>query len=230
MATRAEAVYQRLRADILAGKLRPGERLPFASLTDVYEASTGVLREALPRLVEQGLVFSEAQIGFRVADISVEDLRHLTEARILIETMALRQSIEHGDVSWESRLLAVHHTLTRTPLAHDGDSAVSEEWRAAHADYHSVLAEACLNPRLQSIANGLRDAAELYRSWSRGLRKGADDVRDVAAEHRRILEATLARDATEAVQALTDHIQHTSQALLDLSAPQASAEGGPDQR
>src|SRR4051794_14175462 len=95
--TRAEKVYTELRSDILNGRIGPGERLPFAQLCERYQASTGVLREVLPRLVEQGLATSERQFGFRVIPVSEADLRHLTELRVTIESQALRQSVEHGE-------------------------------------------------------------------------------------------------------------------------------------
>ena len=213
-----------MRSDILSGRLQPGERLPFAALTERYGASTGVLREALPRLVEQGLVVSEPQVGFHVVPISVEDLTHLTEARVAIETMVLRQSIEQGDVSWESKVLAAHHVLSRTPLEGVDGTPVSEEWRTAHTAYHSALLDACPNPRLRGIAESLRDAGELYRCWSRGLRKGDDD-RDVAAEHQRIMDAALARDVKQAVAELSEHINLTARALMDLGRLQEATTG-----
>src|SRR2546423_406566 len=103
---RADLIYRNLRADILSGRLCPGHRLPFAELCRRYDVSIGVLREVLPRLSEQGLVSAEPQIGFRVMSVSEEDLVHLTEARVHIETLVLRQSIEGGDLSWESAVLA----------------------------------------------------------------------------------------------------------------------------
>lgn len=62
--TRSGMAYERLRGDILAGRLAPETRLPFADLVRQYECSIGVLREALQRLQEQGLVVSEVQQGF----------------------------------------------------------------------------------------------------------------------------------------------------------------------
>lgn len=59
--TRGESVLATVRADIVHGVLPPGSKLAFAMLTERYAASTGVLREVLPRLVEQGLVTSRAQ-------------------------------------------------------------------------------------------------------------------------------------------------------------------------
>ena len=88
--TRNGEALIRLRADILAGRVIPGQKLAFADLCSRYGVSVGVIREALSRLVEQGLVSSTPQQGFSVAAISRTDLHHLTEARCEIESLALR--------------------------------------------------------------------------------------------------------------------------------------------
>ncbi len=85
--TRAERVYAELRSDILTGRQPPGARLPFPELTAHYEASMGVLREALARLAAEGLVKAEPQHGFHVMPLSVADVKHLTDARRAIETL-----------------------------------------------------------------------------------------------------------------------------------------------
>ncbi|WP_433087269.1 GntR family transcriptional regulator [Dactylosporangium sp. CA-052675] len=215
--TRAERIYTNLRGDILTGRLLPGQRLPFAELGARYGTSVGVLREALSRLVEQGLVLSEPQLGFRVTQVSEEDLRDLTSTRIDIETLCLRHAITHGDLAWESRLVAAYHTLDRTPeLASTQPPTVNEDWAAAHAAFHAAILEGCPSRRLRDIANSLRDAAEIYRRWSRHL--GSEDTRDIAGEHRALRDAVLARDVEQAEAALTRHISYTTHALL-ASAP-----------
>ena len=211
--TRVERVYAGLRADILAGRQRPGARLPFAELSTRYEASMGVVREALTRLTAEGLVDSEPQYGFRVVPLSVADLEHLTDARAAIETLVLRQAVEHGDVTWESQVLAAHHRLERTPqMAADDPARLNDDWTTAHAGYHHALLVGCPNPRLLAIAESLRDSAELYRRWSVPL---AHSHRDIAGEHRAILDAVLAHDADAATAALAAHVRTTANILLD---------------
>ncbi|GAB5007122.1 GntR family transcriptional regulator [Mycobacterium avium subsp. hominissuis] len=222
--TRVDEVYGRLRSEILAGRLAPGARLPFAELSQRYNTSTGVLREALPRLVEQGLVVSKPQIGFRVVEVSPEDLRHLTEARVVIESLALRQSVEQGDLAWESEVLAAHHTMRGLPMLTSG-LAVNEAWLEAHAYFHSTLLRACPNSRLTKIADMLRDSAEIYRCWS--AQYGQEQGRDVAGEHQRILDAALARKADEATTALSDHIELTTEILLQNYADTIGVAGSP---
>jgi DNA-binding GntR family transcriptional regulator len=62
------------------------------------------------------------------------------------------------------------------------------------------------------IASQLRDATEVYRCWAGPL--GDEPDRDVAGEHRRVMEATVERDADLAVAELTAHYEHTRDILL----------------
>ncbi|WP_009478413.1 GntR family transcriptional regulator [Rhodococcus sp. JVH1] len=210
--TRSERVYNALRKDILAGRRRPGSKLPYLELNASYNASMGVVREALSKLAAEGLVETEPQLGFRVKSLSTQDLEHLTEARCSIETLVLRSSVKEGGVLWESQVVAAHHRLEHTPqMAIDDPDRVSEEWADAHAEFHFTLLSACPNPRLLAIAKSLWDAAELYRRWSVPL---GHEHRDIPGEHRAVLDAVLAHDLDAAVAELTKHIQHTRDALL----------------
>jgi len=219
--SKAERVFGALRADILAGRLPPGRRLRYTELCEQYETSMGVLREGMLRLAEQGLVRGEPQQGFQVVDLSVEDLRDLTDARLELESLTLRYALTNGDVEWESRLIATHHRLSRTPQLDVEDSErLSDHWVAAHAEFHHSLLDGCANQRLKDIAGSLRDAAELYRRWSVPL--GDDTERNVASEHAAILKAALARDSDQAILLLRSHIQHTTNVLLDAFATELS--------
>lgn len=210
-------MFGSLRADILAGRLTPGSRLPFAELCARYDASMGVLREALSRLAEQGLVRVEPQQGYRVTPLSVEDLADLTAARVRIEGLVLREAIAEGDLGWESQVIALLHTLARTPQTDPDDPArLGEAWTRAHAAFHAGVLAGCGNRRLRAVADGLRDSAELYRQWSLPLGHAGD--RDIAGEHRALLDAVLERDADNAVTVLTRHIEHTTEVLLDQAA------------
>lgn len=210
--TRSEQVFAQLRTDILSGRLPPGTKLRFADLTERYDCSTSVVREGLSRLAEQGLVQSEPQHGFHVTPLSMSDLEDLTTARCALEGLVLRISIENGDIAWESEVVAAHHALDRTPMETAGNPVLmNEEWTAAHSRFHRALLAACPNQRLRSMALSLRDAAELYRRWSRPI--GHDDHRDVRGEHRALVEAALRGDADEAVRLLEEHLRRTTRAL-----------------
>ncbi len=215
--TKAEAVYNQLRADILAGRHAPGQRLRYSELCAQYHTSMGGLREAMLRLAEQGLVKGEPQHGFQAVELSVDDLRDLTGARLELEALTVRRALADGDVEWESRLIAAHHRLSRAPQMDPDDPArLSDQWVAAHAEFHRTLLDGCANERLKAIAGSLRDAAELYRRWSVPLDHGT--ARNVAAEHAEILAVALARDADGAIRYLSEHIQRTTDLVLAAMA------------
>ena len=212
-ATRTQGVYGRLRADILGGRLVPGQRLKFPELSQRYETSVGAAREALTRLAAAGLVRTQAHHGYTVTPLSHEDLADLTQARVEIESLVLRLSVLHGDMRWEAQTVAAHHVLERTPfLAHDGADHPSDEWSAAHAAFHQTLLAGCRNRRLLATAQALREEAELYLQWSVSF--GQEPDRDLPGEHRALLEAATARDADLAAERLRDHIAHTAQLLI----------------
>lgn len=210
-ATRTNDVYQALRGDIMSGELPPGTKLPFAALVDRYSSSVGVIREALQRLTEQNLVESRPQKGFHVIQITPDDLRDLTDARSEIEVLALRRAIRDGDTEWEALLVAAHHRLSIAPQYDDGAERFSEPWARAHAAFHHALLVGCANRRILSAATTLRDSAELYWRWSA---PHYDRDRDIALEHRKILEASLSRDEDRAALLLCEHIQRTTDRLI----------------
>ena len=216
--TRASELLARLREDLLAGDLEPGAPLRLSALRERYCAGLTPLREALFQLVAEGLVTMEDQRGFRVAPVSAADLADLTEQRVFLESRALRLAVEHGDLAWESRVLAAHHRLANTPMLRPGSAELTAGWTEAHRAFHRVLLESCGSTWLLRFRDVLSDQAERYRRWSVRREPG----RDVAGEHRGITEAVLARDASTAVELLAAHYRRTA-ALCDVPAPGARA-------
>ncbi|MDT8913093.1 GntR family transcriptional regulator [Amycolatopsis sp. PS_44_ISF1] len=222
--TRTDGIHQALRADILAGRLVPGARLKFPDLAARYQVSVGATREALTRLVAEGLVVTRPHLGFQVRPLSHQDLAELTQARVEIESLVLRRSVQEGDVHWEAGAVAAHHLLERTPYRDPRDPGhLSEQWSRAHAAFHHALLTGCGNRRLLETAQSLRQEAELYLQWSVSL--GNEPTRDVPAEHRAILDAVLARDAGRAQELLRDHIAHTAQLLISCAPDQPNRVG-----
>jgi DNA-binding GntR family transcriptional regulator len=212
--TRAAAVRKQMRDDILAGRLSPGQRLMFPDLCERYEASVGVVREALTSLVSDGLVRAQAHQGHVVTPLSHADLAELAAARTTIEPLVLRESIEHGDVQWEAQLVAAHHVLARTPRVDPEDpERASDEWAAAHEAFHEALFAGCGNTRLLRVTRSLAEEAALYRRWSIPL----EAERDVAGEHDGLLAAAISRDADLAAERLCEHIARTAELLITHS-------------
>lgn len=205
-------VQAELREEILVGLRAPGERLLVQPLSKRLQVSLSVVREALTRLAEQGLVRSAPQYGFAVTPLSVDDLHDLTQVRTEIETLMIRRAIAEGDLTWETAIVAAHHHLAGTPAAANG--GLNPAWRAAHSDFHAAIASGCRSRLLRTFRLELYDKSELYRAWA----VRASGSRNPAEEHRRISQAVLARDADRACELMAAHIHLTTDLLLDSMA------------
>ncbi|WP_374245053.1 GntR family transcriptional regulator [Zoogloea sp.] len=214
--TLAEAAYRQLRRDIIEGVHRPGDKLRVEHLKDQYAVGAGTLREALQLLVTDALVVAQGQRGFRVAPISLDDFEDITRTRVLLETVALQQSIELGDDTWEANVVASFHMLSRAEeKLVDGTNASREEWELRNRAFHEVLISASTSRWVRHFQNILYLQSERYRRLSL-FRQPIS--RDVHAEHQAIVDAALARNAKEATRILTEHILRTLEAVRNLPA------------
>jgi DNA-binding GntR family transcriptional regulator len=221
--TLAELAYARLRDDILWGRLQPGEALRSDDLRRRYGLGVSPLREALSRLAVERLVIAQGQRGYRVAPVSADEAKDILAVRLLIEGEALARSLRNGGVDWETAVMAGFHRLARMPLP-VGPGADPRIWAQAHRDFHMALLSACDSPWLMNYAGNLYDQAERYR-LIRALRTPkAALARDIAAEHRELLDAVLARDAGRALAALREHYSRTIEAMAGgLATPRRRA-------
>ncbi|MGV9734046.1 GntR family transcriptional regulator [Rhodococcus aetherivorans] len=211
--TRAEMVFDAIRDEVLSARIPPGTKMKLADYGQRFDVSLAVVREAMGRLAEQGLLQANPQRGFSTLPLSIDDLLELTRARVLIETATLRESIAHGDLAWEAAVVAAHHQLASTAMYHG--SAITSDFAVAHRAFHVALLAGSRNSHLESIATSLRDRSELYLYWSRYL--GDGPTRDVACEHRQLADLTVARQADAAAAALEQHIQRTTDSLVEYA-------------
>jgi len=227
--TRTEEVFDALRAELLDlnGSYHPGARLKLAELTQRFGVSQSVVREALTRLAEQGLLVANPQRGFSVRELSVADLADLAQVRVQLESLAFGQAVRNGDVAWETAVVATHHTLERTPTVLP-DGQFNEGWSVAHRAFHQALLAGCGSPRLEAIAAGLRDSAELYRRWYWALAE--DYTRNIPAEHTRLRDLAISRDADAGIALLTEHIERAPRKLIAYSERHDLTAGHPPVR
>ncbi len=214
--TQASELVGRIRADIIACTLPPGERLPLPDLSARYGCGISPLREALVRLSTTGLVVLEDQKGFRVAPVSREDLRELTDVRSEIECLALARAIAGGDVEWEAQVVSALHRLSRLEYAASGSRELLPEWEAAHQAFHFALVSACRSRWLLHFRNLLAQQTARYRRLIVSIGMGE---RDVVKEHAELADAVLGRDAMRACALIRAHFARTAETVL--SADQA---------
>jgi DNA-binding GntR family transcriptional regulator len=213
-ASLTQGAYEALRSFVLSGAIRPGGKIKIRDVGDRLQFSQGAIREALSRLTSEGFVTAVPQKGFRVCEISAAELKDLTSARLHIESLCLQRSIELGDVSWETNLLASYYELARTlERAGDGDEPrMRDAWSQLHRVYHERLVAASDSPVMLRLRHQLYMQAERYRRISVPMQVSR---RDTNSEHLEIMEASIGRNIKRATECLSDHLNLTTKILLD---------------
>lgn len=200
--TIGENAYRRIRADIIFGRIAPGQKLKLDGLKETYGASVSTLREILSRLTSEGLVVAEGQKGFEAAPVSVENLTEIAALRMLLEGHALEQSFAAGDVEWESRVVAAHHKLAvLEQRMREGDFSDTELWKRYDWEFHQALISACGSQVLMDTHAAVFDKYLRYQMIALSFRG------DIAArEHETLLQAALQRDGAAARLTLERHV------------------------
>lgn len=207
-----ETTYRKLHAHVMGSQVKPDGKLKIAELAQSLAVSPSVVREALSRLVSEGLVVAEPQRGFRVAPFELSEISYLFEARIEVERLCLTDAIENADLAWEGRLVAALHELARTPEERgQRGQDVSDTWLKAHAHFHSTLVSSCRNPWYLKIRANLYLHSERFRALA--LQFPATD-RDLHVEHEQIVEAAIERDVQTACALMTVHLKRTVNELV----------------
>jgi len=206
--TLAEAVYSALKEDILSGILLPGKALLTRELTERYGCGISPLREALAKLVAEGILDASSHRGVRVPLPTLEDLNDVYRIRIALECEALTLAMQHGDDHWEGAVLSAAHRLERAPMPSvPAEGLQLRDWEARHRAFHSALIAAAPAPRLLRLVDQMVDQTERYRA----LRLAHYDPARIGSfvqEHAELRDAVIARDPA-ATRMLADHLDHS---------------------
>ncbi len=205
--TQSERAAALVEADILSGGLAPGARLGIAERAAHYGIGATPLREGLSRLIARGLVDAIGQRGFRVKEISREDLSDIVRIRTVIECEALRLSMGAGRGEWEAGVIAALHRLKR--YVRDAGRDFGEgraEFDVLHKAFHTAMIAACGSPRMLAAHSDLYDQAYRYR---RLMMAKFVDPEDFLSNHQAIADLAIARAGDEACASLATHIAST---------------------
>lgn len=199
--------------DIIAGHLAPGSRLGIADLVQRYNIGATPLREGLSRLVSRGLIIGIGQRGFRVAEVSSDDLLDITRMRTVVELEALRLAMQNGDDSWEAGIVGALHQMRRH-IERTGNEfrEGAPDFDRLHKAFHTSLLAGCASKRLLAAHSDLYDQAYRYRQVM--MRSFEDGMKFVAA-HQDLADLVLARDVGKAQAVLEAHLHST----LDIVYP-----------
>jgi DNA-binding GntR family transcriptional regulator len=203
------AVCDRIRRDILRGRIAGGIRLHQSDLARAYGVSVTPVREALRDLAAEGLVDVTVYSGAVVHQPTLEELEQIYQIRASLLPLAVKEAV---------RRITPAELRTADQLISSMAAAASpEQWLEGNRRLHHLFDEAARNSHLTTILRRLGDLSTLYVNISLDP---AALVRDADEEHRAILEAYRAGDEVAAERLTIQHFGKT----LEMSRTRLLAE------
>jgi DNA-binding GntR family transcriptional regulator len=186
-ATFATMVGERIRAAIIEGELTPGTQLSEVELASRYGVSRGPVREALQRLIQEGLLHSEPHHGVSVPVMSPADYEDIYMVRLALETAAMKK-VMFGPESVQT-LRSLERVVRQMRKAEAAD-----DWQTVaelDMEFHTVFVTAAHSPRLDRVFHTVISETRLCLGV---LARASDRRTDLVDEHEDIIERMRAGD------------------------------------
>jgi DNA-binding GntR family transcriptional regulator len=208
----SERAYQILRDDIVEWRLVPGTVLGEVEQAVRLGVSRTPLREALSRLMTDGLVTSQSGRGLVVTDVSVDNIRELFDVRKALEVKAVRLAAKHHTGGTFSDLEREFYAVPELLASDDSD-------RSAYFDlvrrFDDAVDDAVDNDYLIVALNSLRTHLVRVR---RIAKDNPERLAAAAREHLLIVQAIVAHDAELAAHATHVHLHHALSSAVAMAA------------
>jgi len=200
-----DEVAARLRAMMFERELAPGEWIDEKALAARWQISRTPLREALKVMASEGLVELVPQRGCRVVELSDDDADQLFPVMALLEGRCAYEATRNATAADRALLSHWHEELERHAAAQDRDGY----YRANH-EFHTLVQRLAHNRWLDRSTGDLRQFLRLMRGRQLKLPGRIDTS---IREHRVLIEAMLAGDASRAERTMHDHLMAQLAAL-----------------
>jgi GntR family transcriptional regulator, rspAB operon transcriptional repressor len=194
----ADTAYTRLRNGILRGDPPPGSILDQRQLAETLDSSRTPVREALRRLLQEGLVEVGSRRQVIVRDFTPTHRREIQYLRGALEPVAVRRACEVMEVDDLDRLRLDLMKQRRAARA-----GLNEEFLDLDERFHLRIADGAQLPILRAFLGQL---GGFVRVATLGATRRPEVLEQIVGEHERIVDAIEARDADAAVTALEDHL------------------------
>ena len=202
-----EYIADELRAAVMSGRLEPGEQLGEADLAEHFSVSRGPLREAMQRLVSEGILHAITNRGVFVSELTIDDVRDVYRTRSVIERGALEVVLVEGRRGQTADELEEVVGRMRAAAAQDDGPGVSD----ADQHFHEALVEASGSPRL---IRAMRTLLVETRMCLGELRTTYADLDTQVDEHGALTEAIREATPARAKAALQAHLDDAVERLV----------------
>lgn len=202
-----DRAYHAIKQDILVCELAPGVNVTERELGVRYGLGKAPLREALIRLIHEGLLQSIPRSGYRVTPVTIQDVQDIFALRLLVEPAAARQAA--GRI--EETLLKELNELCRAGYT-PGNRESESTFLRANRQFHVAIADASGNRRLARMLGQLLEETERLFHLGLAVR---DRTEEMKHEHEDLLAALVSGDADAAQSATIRQIDAARTMVMD---------------
>ena len=203
-----EVVFESIRAAIISGDLKPGERLMEVQLAEKLGVSRTPVREAIRKLELEGLVVMVVRKGAYVAGLSIKDITDVLELRGALEGLAAGLA---ADRITEDEIIELQAIASDFDKALESDNM--EQMVIKDVEFHDKIFKATRNERLIQLTNNLREQVQRFREMHI---YNYDKSKELSTEHNEISEAIAKRDAEQAEKMARKHIENAESYIMQM--------------
>lgn len=213
MVSNSERTYQLLRDRIVSGELPPFTRLAEQRVAEDLAISRTPVREALKRLMAEGLVQVEAGGRVVVRDTGPREVEEIYVIREVLDGLAARLAAQRVS----STQLARFHTVMDV-MQQDYEAGRTEAIVQGNILFHDLLHESSGNERLRQLS---RDLTDYVRRFSSQSFASTDRVEHMLVEHKALVDALAAHDADQAEELAREHVTVARQSVINMLMAEA---------
>jgi DNA-binding GntR family transcriptional regulator len=214
----AVLIADELRERIITGVFAPGEQINEAQLAAQMNLSRGPVREALQRLVQEGMVVRMQNRGVFVRELTLNDVNEVYQAREGIELVAAAILVRKDSASRAAVAKKLRDIISRMQ-----DTIGSGDWLAVHRmdlEFHTAIVREAGNTRLIRAYSGL--AAEALWCMAH-FAHILPNTEKILPRHKRLAALLESGDSVGLHDELHEHLSITEEELRSLAAASAEA-------
>lgn len=195
-----EVVFEYLRNAILAGELKPGERLMEVTIADQLGVSRTPVREAIRKLEKESFVIMIPRKGAYVADLTKKDILEVLEIRKELEGFAAYLAADRMTLTEKEKLGQVVESFNESLINMDKKNMIESD-----NQFHSLIFEGTKNQRLINIIYDLHDQFQRFRLI---YFNEFNNYKEIQASHNRIFDAIIKEDGPKARLEAENHVEN----------------------
>ena len=203
-----KVIAEDIKEDIIGGRYKPGERIKEADLAAKYSVSKTPIREAIRYLVGIGFIEMIPHTMIRVREMNSREVQNLYSIETALEVLAAQQGLQNLTANecrdMEKSIVLMERYTELKDYA---------EYSKANHQFHSVIWRASKNEALIEMLQSTHERIQRFYSVPRRF---PEKFRDLAADHRTILDAIIKKDAGNLEMLLRRHLQKQVMYIVDL--------------